>query len=79
MVGTDGGLFAFGDATFHGSLPGLGIRVNNIVGINPTATGNGYLMIGTDGGTFAFGDAVFQGSLPGLGIHVNNIVGVVTG
>ena len=31
MVGTDGGVFAFGDAGFVGSIPGLGIHVNNIV------------------------------------------------
>jgi hypothetical protein len=31
MVGTDGGVFAFGDAGFVGSIPGLGIHINNIV------------------------------------------------
>ena len=32
LVGSDGGVFAFGDATSQGSLPGLGVSVNNIVG-----------------------------------------------
>jgi len=31
MIGSDGGVFAFGDAGFVGSLPGLGLRVSNIV------------------------------------------------
>ena len=35
MVGNDGGVFAFGDAGFVGSLPGLGIHVTNIVAFAP--------------------------------------------
>ena len=31
LVGSDGGLFSFGDATYFGSLPGLKIKVSNIV------------------------------------------------
>jgi hypothetical protein len=31
MVGNDGGVFAFGDAGFVGSVPGLGIHVHDIV------------------------------------------------
>jgi hypothetical protein len=77
MVGKDGGVFAFGNAGFVGSLPGLGVHVSNIVGVVPTSTGKGYWMVGSDGGVFAFGDAGFVGSLPGLGVHVNDIVGVV--
>jgi hypothetical protein len=77
MVGSDGGTFAFGSVNFAGSLPGIGVHVNNVVGAVPTPDGKGYLMIGSDGGTFAFGDANFEGSLPGIGVHVHNIVGVV--
>ncbi len=62
MVGSDGGVFAFGDAGFVGSLPGLGVHVSNIVGIVPTPSGHGYWMVGSDGGVFAFGDAPFLGS-----------------
>ena len=58
-----------------GSLPGLGVNVNNIVGIVPTSDNAGYWMVGSDGGVFGFGDAGFVGSLPGMGVHVNNIVG----
>jgi hypothetical protein len=77
MVGRDGGVFGFGNAGFVGSLPGLGVHVNNIVGIVGTHDGGGYWMVGSDGGVFGFGDAGFVGSLPGLGVHVNNIVGIV--
>ena len=77
MVGKDGGVFAFGNAGFVGSLPGIGVHVSDIVGVVPTATGKGYWMVGADGGVFAFGDAGFVGSLPGIGVHVSDIVGVV--
>jgi hypothetical protein len=36
LVGKDGGVFAFGDATSQGSLPGLGVAVNNVIGAVPT-------------------------------------------
>jgi hypothetical protein len=36
LIGSDGGVFAFGDATSQGSLPGVGVHVNNIVGAVPT-------------------------------------------
>ena len=36
LVASDGGIYAFGDAGFIGSLPGLGLRVNNVVGAVPT-------------------------------------------
>jgi uncharacterized repeat protein (TIGR01451 family) len=78
LVGSDGGVFVFGDpAGFFGSLPGLHISVNNIVGIVPTIDSRGYFLVGSDGGVFAFGDAPFEGSLPKLGIHVSDIVGIV--
>jgi len=36
LIGSDGGAFAFGDATSQGSLPDPGISINNIVGAVPT-------------------------------------------
>ena len=33
MVGSDGGVFGFGDAGYVGSLPGIGVRVSNIVAL----------------------------------------------
>jgi ribosomal protein L24E len=61
MVASDGGIFSFGDAKFHGSTGN--IKLNQpIVGIAATPSGNGYWMVATDGGIFAFGDAKFFGS-----------------
>jgi hypothetical protein len=78
LVGTDGGVFVFGNPNgFYGSLPQLKISVNDIRGMVPTATGKGYFLVGADGGVFSFGDAPFENSLPGLKVHVNNIVGIV--
>jgi len=77
MVGSDGGVFVFGGG-FYGSLPGLGIKVNNVIGMVGSTTGHGYYLVGSDGGVFSFGDVSFAGSLPGLGIKVNNIVGIVS-
>ena len=78
MVGSDGGVFVFGSpGGFFGSLPGLGVRVNNVVGMVGSFNGQGYFLVGSDGGVFSFGDTTFEGSLPGIGVHVNNIVGLV--
>ena len=77
MVGSDGGVFGFGDAGFVGSLPGLGVHVSDIVAMVPTSDGKGYWMVGRDGGVFGFGDAGFVGSLPGIGVHVTDIVAMV--
>ena len=76
LVGADGGIFAFGDAAYHGSVPGVGVHVNNIVGMASTPDGGGYWLVGSDGGLFAFGDAAYHGSVPGAGVHVSNIVGM---
>ena len=32
LAGADGGTYAFGDAVYEGSLPALGLHVNDIVG-----------------------------------------------
>jgi hypothetical protein len=61
LVATDGGVFSFGDARFHGSTGN--IRLNKpIVGMASTRSGQGYWLVASDGGIFAFGDAVFHGS-----------------
>ncbi len=76
QVASDGGVFSYGDARFYGSLPGINVRVDNIIGMARTPTNNGYWLVGRDGVVFAFGDAPFAGSLPGLGVRVTNIVGM---
>jgi hypothetical protein len=68
LVGSDGGIFAFGDAAFHGSTGNLHLQ-RPVVGISPTADRGGYWLVGSDGGTFAFGDAGYYGSIPGVGLH----------
>jgi hypothetical protein len=78
LVGSDGGVFVFGDGSgFYGSLPGIHVHVDNIVGIVPTSDDVGYFLVGSDGGVFAFGDAPFENSLPGIHVVVNDIVGIV--
>ncbi len=66
MVGSNGGVYAFGDAQYAGSLPGLGISVANVVGLALSPSGKGYWMVSSDGAVYAFGDAPYEGSLPGL-------------
>ena len=61
MVAADGGVFAFGDAQFKGSMGSVALN-SPIVGMAATRSGQGYWMVGKDGGVFAFGDAKFHGS-----------------
>jgi len=61
LVSTDGTVYAFGDATFQGSMGGLQLT-KPIVGMASTADGEGYWLVASDGGVFAFGDARFEGS-----------------
>ena len=61
MVGTDGGIFAFGDARFRGSMGGE--RLNQpVVGLVPTSDNNGYWLVAGDGGVFNFSKGLFFGS-----------------
>ncbi|MGH9108943.1 MAG: protease pro-enzyme activation domain-containing protein, partial [Acidimicrobiales bacterium] len=63
-VASDGGLFAFGDAPFHGSMGGRFLN-KPIVGMATTSDSGGYFEVASDGGIFAFGDAGFHGSMGG--------------
>ncbi|MHB8681548.1 MAG: hypothetical protein ACYDA2_05565 [Acidimicrobiales bacterium] len=72
-----GGVYAYGDAKYLGSIPGLNEKPNApIVGIAANPTGGGYWLVGADGGVYGFGTSGFLGSLPGLHIPVNNVVGM---
>lgn len=62
MVAQDGGVFAFGDAHYAGSLARTTLNAP-IVGITPTPSGKGYWLVGADGGVFAFGDAHYAGGM----------------
>jgi hypothetical protein len=68
MVAGDGGIFAFGDAGFHGSMGATHLNAP-VVGMASTPDGGGYWLVAADGGVFSFGDAGFEGSLPGVGVH----------
>ena len=61
LVDNYGGVYAYGDAPFHGSLYGKQLA-KPIVGVASTATGKGYWLVAADGGIFTFGDAGFDGS-----------------
>ena len=63
-VASDGGLFAFGDAAFYGSMGGQHLN-QPVVGLAATPDGRGYWEVASDGGLFAFGDATFYGSMGG--------------
>ncbi|MGH9092257.1 MAG: hypothetical protein ACRDZR_12910, partial [Acidimicrobiales bacterium] len=63
-VAADGGLFAFGNAAFYGSMGGKPLN-QPIVGMAATPTAQGYWQVAADGGLFAFGSARFYGSMGG--------------
>jgi SpoIID/LytB domain protein len=64
LLGSDGGIFSFGNASFHGSTGGM--RLNKpVVGMAALPAGTGYWLVATDGGIFAF-DAPFFGSTGGI-------------
>jgi hypothetical protein len=64
LAATDGGLFAYGDAPFYGSMGGQHLD-KPVVGIAATPDRGGYWEVASDGGVFAFGDAQFHGSMGG--------------
>jgi Peptidase A4 family len=66
MVASDGGVFAFGDAHFAGSCPGIGGCNGSAVAVMPDATGKGYWLVTSTGSVYTFGDAPYFGS-PGHG------------
>ena len=65
LVASDGGVFAFGDATFYGSTGGMTLN-HPIVGMAATTDGRGYWLVASDGGVFSYGDAPFYGSTGGM-------------
>jgi hypothetical protein len=65
MVASDGGVFAFGDAKFEGSCPGIGGCAGAAVAVMPDASGNGYWLVTATGHVYAFGDAVDLGGPSG--------------
>ena len=74
MVASDGGVFAFGDAHFEGSCPGIGGCNGAAVAVMPDSSGNGYWLVTNRGAVYAFGDAPRYGSPPGEAVSVVNAV-----
>jgi hypothetical protein len=62
MVASDGGVFAFGDAQFEGSCPGIGGCSGAAVSVVPDATGRGYWLVTQTGNVYTFGDAPYFGA-----------------
>ena len=62
LVASDGGVFAYGDAPFVGSMGGARLAAP-IVGMAAAPDGKGYWLVASDGGVFAFGDAPYVGSM----------------
>lgn len=52
LVGSDGGIFSFGSAGFHGSTGSLELQ-RPVVGITPTANEGGSWLVASDGGSSA--------------------------
>ena len=79
LASSDGGVFAYGDATFLGA-PGGNLR-RPIADLAATPSGKGYWVAGQDGGVFAYGDAPFVGSLghQRLNVSVTGIAATPTG
>ncbi|HVX22442.1 MAG TPA: glycoside hydrolase family 3 N-terminal domain-containing protein [Acidimicrobiales bacterium] len=73
-VAADGGVFAFGDASFYGSMGGRPLS-QPVVGMAVTPDGRGYWLVAADGGVFAFGDASYYGSMGGRALDAA-VVGI---
>ena len=75
LVGSDGGVFSYGAASFDGSTAERSLN-KPIAGMSATPNGEGYWLAASDGGVFSFGDATFYGSTGRL--HLNRPIVAVT-
>jgi hypothetical protein len=76
LASGDGGVFAFGDATFEGSAGNVPLQ-GPIVAMASTPDAQGYWLGALDGGVFSYGDAAFYGSMGAA--HLNQpIVGMAS-
>ena len=67
-VSSDGGIFAFGDAVFDGSMSGQRLNAR-VVGMAATPDTKGYWLAASDGGIFDYGDAGFYGSTGNIALN----------
>ena len=68
LVGTDGGIFSFGDADFFGSTGNITLN-KPVVAMAEHPTGEGYWFAAADGGIFNYGEADFFGSTGDLSLN----------
>ena len=61
VVTSNGSVYSFGDAGYHGGMAGRALAAP-ITGSESTPGGGGYWELGRDGGIFSFGNAAFWGS-----------------
>jgi hypothetical protein len=79
MVASDGGVFAFGDAQYEGSCPGIGGCIGAAVGVAPDASGGGYWLVTAAGHVYSFGDARNLGSPGQQSSNITSIVRTADG
>ena len=78
LVASDGGIFAFGDAGYFGSLPAAGLRpVGGVRSLRPSPSGRGYWIIDGAGNVSSFGDATYFGGGVGAARTALDLVPVV--
>jgi parallel beta-helix repeat protein len=75
-LGSDGGIFSFGQAPFWGSTGGTRLNAP-IVGMSSIPDSSGYWLAAKDGGVFAFGAANFYGSMGGHPLNAP-VVGIAS-
>lgn len=68
VVARNGGVFAFGDARFLGSMGGTRLNLP-MVGMAAAPDGAGYWTVASDGGVFTFGSARFHGSTGDIALN----------
>lgn len=67
MVGSDGGVFTFGNASYYGSMGGTNLN-EPVVGTATDPSTGGYWLVARDGGVFAF-NASYYGSTGGTRLN----------
>jgi hypothetical protein len=71
LVASDGGAFKFGSGVhFYGSLPGIGVKVTDVIGLALTPDDGGYFIAAANAGVWGFGDAKAQPTPSGLTSHL---------
>jgi hypothetical protein len=73
-VGSDGGVFSFGDAKYAGSMGNKHLN-SPIVGMAAGPASGGYWLVASDGGVFSLGNARFSGSMGGRRLNAP-VVGI---